>query len=90
MTSTVKCFDWPKEADAMFGFTSPPFITPLIFVYPFYHSRSADFDFARYAVKVTNRQILSMANFSLSNWLVLILLHWLFCGLGQVAPPKKK
>ncbi|CAM9906593.1 unnamed protein product [Ascophyllum nodosum] len=48
------------------------------------HGRSASFDFARYAVLVTDKQILGMANFSFSNWVVLIALHWLYWSLNQI------
>lgn len=45
--------------------------------------QSADFDFARYACLVTDRQILSMANPPLWSWAVLILAHWLTYGIRE-------
>lgn len=46
-------------------------------------SRAANFDFARYASLVTDRQILGMANISFSSWLALLVLQWITYGLQK-------
>ncbi|CAM9348281.1 unnamed protein product, partial [Hapterophycus canaliculatus] len=51
------------------------------------HRRAANFDFARYASLVTDRQILSMANISLSSWLALVVLQWIKYGLSTGLAP---
>ncbi|CAM9317502.1 unnamed protein product [Scytosiphon promiscuus] len=51
------------------------------------HGRAANFDFARYASLVTDRQILSMANISFSSWLVLLVLQWISYGLSTGLAP---
>ncbi|CAN0550862.1 unnamed protein product, partial [Ectocarpus sp. 12 AP-2014] len=45
------------------------------------HRQNANFDFARYACLVTDRQILGMANVSLISWLALLVFRWVSYGL---------
>ncbi|CAM9329416.1 unnamed protein product [Ectocarpus sp. 4 AP-2014] len=45
------------------------------------HRQNANFDFARYACLVTDRQILGMANVSLVSWLALLVFRWVSYGL---------
>ncbi|CAM9609126.1 unnamed protein product [Ectocarpus fasciculatus] len=45
------------------------------------HRHNANFDFARYACLVTDRQILGMANVSLVSWLALLVFRWVSYGL---------
>eukprot|EP00752_Nemacystus_decipiens_P005207 g4726.t1 len=47
------------------------------------HNRAANFDFARYATLVTDRQILGMANISHSSWLALLVFRWVWYGFQQ-------
>lgn len=56
-------------------------LLPFVLGVPF--SRAANFDFARYACLVTDRQILSMANISLSSWVALLVFRWVWYGLQK-------
>ncbi|CAM9808147.1 unnamed protein product [Pylaiella littoralis] len=47
------------------------------------HGTTANFDFARYASLVADRQILNMANISLRSWLALVGLRWIVYGLQK-------
>lgn len=53
----------------------------LCFVRP---RRAPNFDFAKYACLVTDRQILGMANISLSSWVALLVFRWVWYGLQRV------